>query len=210
MIRRILVAALAAAVIVGVVAVLAHQRRQVMLRQSEPFQTLARLESQQDHAGLNARLLELASRPPSSALREQNRLLGIWLSPRVGSPHIPTLYLIAKSYENQGRLREAGAWYLKAALTGRVDAARCSDSTSVQAIVAMESLFRWTTGHLRKHERQRRAGVAAALAYEESVRDRPPARWICAHGLASFRGDSLTTDGGTWQARRARIRSEFH
>jgi hypothetical protein len=63
--------------------------------------------------------------------------------------------------------------------------------------------------YLNRHAAVKKAAVRWALRYEEGIKDRAPARWICSHGIETFGGGSAPASAAQWERERARIREEF-
>ncbi len=111
----------------------------------------------------------------------------------------PALFCIARHHWFAGNKDEACRWFVRASVVYSVDAQRCTDPTSRQAVQAVKAHFAPLSEHLKQYDRQiERQWIQEALDFEQALADREPASWIAAHGLAAFKGKpagSATTPG---------------
>ena len=99
----------------------------------------------------------------------------------------PALFCIARHHWFAGDKDEACRWFLRASVVGSIDAQRCTDPTSRQAVHAVRAHFAPLAEHLKGVDRAKQTRwVREALDFEQTIADREPARWIAAHGIGAF------------------------
>lgn len=133
------------------------------------------------------------------------------------SGDFPALFCIARHYWFGGDKEEACRWFLKASVVYSIDAQRCTDPTSRQAVQGVQMHFGPLTEHLKQVDaRTKRRWTQEALDFEEGISDRKPARWIAAHGLAAFKTGKAASGGqggflpdDQWPAARERARASI-
>ncbi len=121
------------------------------------------------------------------------------LTTHQSSGGFPALFCIARHHWFAGNKDEACRWFVRASVVYSVDAQRCTDPTSRQAVQAVKAHFAPLSEYLKQYDRQvERQWIQEALDFEQALADREPASWIAAHGLAAFKGKpagSATTPG---------------
>lgn len=130
----------------------------------------------------------------------------------------PALFCIARHHWFAGNKDEACRWFIKARVVYTIDAQRCTDPTARQAVQAVQAQFAPLAEYLEQFDRQiERQWTQEALEFEDGLADREPARWIAAHGLASFKakpaGSGPAPDAflpeDQWRAARERARASI-
>ena len=210
MIKKIILILLIIVSLLVFLSVWAYQNKVKHMNEDPFFKEINTLESQQRFDELNQKLIEKATMGRYEFKDKlESRWMTDWLKSRLTSSEIPTLYLIAKFYENYGEFKKSSEWYAIAALTARVDAVRCTDPSASQSIIVMESIFKWTKQYSQSHPQEKAKIFQKSLDYEESAKNRPMNQWICAHGIKSFRQSPQSKPDTEWHEQREKIRREF-
>jgi hypothetical protein len=131
-----------------------------------------------------------------------------WLMPQRFNGDFPYLYFVGFYTAKQpGKAYEGMQYIARGALIYRIDAGRCGDPTSNQAVPIIESAIGIPTIRTRLKEKpaSRQLIVVDALAFEMTTGERPLPRWICAHGIRP----GNPPDEKTFQAHRDSVRKQF-
>lgn len=163
------------------------------------------LEAQGKHADAALAIFEDS---PSLIPTERDEVAA-WLKARIKPGRIPAMYWLARLAFLNNDLPQAANWFAAAALSGRIDAARLTDQTAASAVPAIEAHFSDLKKALAADATLRRAASAWALDFEESTKDRAPAAWIAAHGLAFKGAAPATIPDDQWQTKRQQQRDAW-
>jgi len=138
------------------------------------------------------------------------KLILSWLLNREKNGEVPYYYLVSMSFAKLKMKDEAINYFELARLTSRIDNIRCNDASSSGAYSALESIyFSSMVELLKKNNNLLSAAKSWAYTYEEKVKDRKPAKWICMHGMKAFSGNQSYLPDDDWQKQRSKLRVKY-
>jgi hypothetical protein len=173
---------------------------------SEVMQKLNNYEKENNYNQITSMLINDISKFNA----QEDMLIISWLLNRETNGKLPYYYFATLYFAKNKKTIECYNLMQLAMLTARIDNAKCNDPSSFQAYAILESLiFKPIIQSLEKNRMQKLASKMWALAYEEKIKDRNVATWICSHGMGAFTGSTTPLDPGKWETKRDEIRKEF-
>ncbi len=135
--------------------------------------------------------------------------IGFILNESVEKPYAPYIYALAKRYKNIGYDSYAAKWFVTAAITARIDAARCEDKTAPQGIMIIEAELSEIKKLIIDNKKLYKESIEFALQKEEEFKKRDLPKWICSHGIEAFSGELKYKNEKDWNKERQEIRNKY-
>lgn len=127
-----------------------------------------------------------------------------WLDKRKDHGAAPYLYLRALYLGKAGRTNDSFEAYELAKLAARLDEIRCNREVSAESKMKYEGgyLFPFELAVSKRDEAQQKADRAWAHNYEQQLKDRPLAQWVCTNNYTSEYDLAWALPDNEWQKKR--------
>lgn len=213
LLKAVFYAVLSVILIIGVSTAYSYYKRSQSdatiseLRKLEPnsknTNIIKQLDQSKDQLGF------LMGRLPSLSA-EDTRLVISWLLNHEREGNLPYYYLISVSFAKLRNTELSLNYFELARLTSRLDDIRCNDKSSSGAYIALEStIFSIPDRKLKNNSSLAIASKSWAYTYEETVKNRKPAMWICMHGMNFFNGGIKLLSEDEWSKARTKYRVNY-
>lgn len=136
---------------------------------------------------------------------KEARTIVRWLDKRTRSGAAPYLYLRALYLAKAGRKNQSFEAYELAKLAARLDEIRCNREVSAESKMKYEAgyLFPIELAVSKRHEAQRKADRLWAYNYEQQLKDRPLAQWVCTNNYTSAYDPTWAMPDTEWRKKRS-------